>query len=46
VMKGMTDVPLEKIFRGVAPFLVADVVQVAFLIAFPAITMFLPNLMK
>lgn len=33
------------IFRGVAPFLVADVVRLAILIAFPAISLFLPNLL-
>jgi C4-dicarboxylate transporter DctM subunit len=33
------------IFRGVTPFLVADVVRLAILIAFPAISLFLPNLL-
>ncbi len=46
VMKGMTDVPLQTIFRGVTPFLLADVVHVGLLIAFPAISLFIPNLMN
>ena len=40
------DVPLYTIFRGVVPFIVADVWHVTLLIAFPPGTLFLPNLMK
>ena len=39
------DVPLEKIFKGVLPFLAALIVGTAFLVAFPIIVMWLPNLM-
>ena len=46
VMKGMTDVPLQSIFRGITPFLISDVVQVALLIALPAIVLFIPNMMN
>ncbi|CAA0124594.1 C4-dicarboxylate TRAP transporter large permease protein DctM [Mycolicibacterium vanbaalenii] len=35
---------LGRVFRGVVPFLVADVVVVALLIAFPAIVTFLPSM--
>lgn len=47
VMKGVAkDVPLYTIFRGIFPFLLADVCHVALLIAFPQIALFLPNMMK
>ena len=39
------DVPLYTIFRGVIPFLIADICHVALLVAFPQIALFLPNLM-
>lgn len=45
VMSGIAkDVPLTTIFRGVLPFVVADIFHIALLIAFPAIVLFLPNL--
>jgi C4-dicarboxylate transporter DctM subunit len=45
IIKGISGVPIQKIFRGVYPFLIADFIQVAFLIAFPQIVMLLPNMM-
>jgi tripartite ATP-independent transporter DctM subunit len=39
-------VETETVFRGVVPFMVADVVRLAILIAFPAITLWLPGLMR
>ena len=46
VIKGVAkDVPMGVIFRGIIPFLMADFVHVAFLIAVPQIALFLPNLM-
>jgi tripartite ATP-independent transporter DctM subunit len=46
VMKGVAkDVPLETIFKGVLPFVVADICHVLLLIAFPQIVTFLPGLM-
>lgn len=42
---GVIDVPLGKIYRGVIPFLIADVVHLALLVSIPAMTMFIPNLM-
>ena len=44
VLKSVADVPLKDIFRGVYPFLVADAIRVFILIAFPAITLWLPSL--
>jgi tripartite ATP-independent transporter DctM subunit len=40
------DVPLFTIFRGVVPFLLAMLIGMGILIAFPQISLFLPNLMK
>jgi tripartite ATP-independent transporter DctM subunit len=47
VMKGVVGktVPLGTIFRGVSWFLLAELVVMILLIAFPKITLFLPNLM-
>ncbi|MCG8641135.1 MAG: TRAP transporter large permease [Desulfobacterales bacterium] len=46
IIHGITGVPMGTIFRGVIPFIIADVCQIILLIAFPQITMFLPNLMS
>ena len=40
------DVPLYTIFRGIVPFLIADICNVALLVAVPQIALFLPNMMK
>jgi len=39
------EIPLEKIFKGIFPFLLAVIVGVLILIMFPSIILFLPNLM-
>jgi TRAP-type C4-dicarboxylate transport system permease large subunit len=39
-------VGLRKIYIGVWPFVVADIVRLGILIAFPAISLWLPSLMK
>ena len=48
VMKGVVgdEVRLVQIFKGVSWFLLAEVVVMAILIAFPQVTLFLPNLMR
>jgi tripartite ATP-independent transporter DctM subunit len=38
-------IPTGTVFRGVLPFVVADCVRLAILIAFPAISLYLPNLL-
>jgi TRAP-type C4-dicarboxylate transport system permease large subunit len=38
-------IPLEKIFRGVIPFLIADVVLLIALVAFPALATWLPKVL-
>ncbi len=46
IIRGVAkDVPLYDIFRGIVPFLAADVVCVALLVAFPQIALFLPHTM-
>lgn len=45
VIKGIAkDVPLETIFKGIFPFLIALIVAVAILMAFPQVATFLPSL--
>jgi len=39
------EIPLEKIFKGIFPFLIAVIVGVIILIIFPKIILYLPNLM-
>lgn len=47
VVRGVVrQVPMEVIFRGMLPFLIANVVVLALLISFPQLSLFLPNLMK
>jgi C4-dicarboxylate transporter DctM subunit len=46
VIKGIArDVPLETIFRGVTPFILAQVVLILILVAFPQIALWLPSTM-
>ena len=40
------DIPIERIFRAVLPFVVADLAAVALFIAFPEIVTFLPDLVR
>jgi TRAP-type C4-dicarboxylate transport system permease large subunit len=40
------DVPLQTVFRGALPFLGALVIASAVLLAFPKLTLFLPNLVE
>ncbi len=45
IMAGATGVPAGKIFRGTIPFLIGDFIHIALIIAFPAIALFLPQIM-
>lgn len=45
VTASRTGVPLQTVFRGVVPFLVAEVIVLSMLILFPAITLWLPSQM-
>ena len=40
------EVPTRTVFRGVMPFVAVDVLRLAILVAFPAISLYLPSLMK
>ena len=42
----LPDVPTGSIWMGVTPFLMADLVRLALLVAFPAITLWLPQLLS
>jgi TRAP-type mannitol/chloroaromatic compound transport system permease large subunit len=39
----LPDVPTGQIWKGVMPFLYADILRLAVLVAFPAITLWLPE---
>ena len=43
---GVIDAPLTKIYRGVIPFIIADLFNLVFLSAFPIIATFLPYSMR
>jgi len=47
VLKGVAgeDTTIEEVFSGIWPFVVCDIIVLIFLIAFPQITLFLPNLL-
>jgi C4-dicarboxylate transporter, DctM subunit len=45
VMSGMTGVPISTVYRGVMPFIYADVVHVALLVAIVPLSTWLPGLM-
>jgi TRAP-type C4-dicarboxylate transport system permease large subunit len=42
----LPNVPTTTVFRGVTPFVLADCVRFALLIAFPAISLWLPSFMR
>ena len=42
----LPQVPTQTIFRGVLPFMIADVIRLAILIAFPVLSLWLPGQMK
>ena len=46
VTAGQTKVPLGSVFKGLVPFIVVELVILIVLIAFPQITLALPNLMS
>jgi len=47
VVKGVAkDIPMGTIYRGVIPFLIADIFHVVLLVALPQISLFLPSFMK
>jgi len=45
ILAGTTDIPLGTIYKGIVPFVIADILHVALLVAVPALSLFLPNAM-
>jgi TRAP-type C4-dicarboxylate transport system permease large subunit len=45
-MAGVSGIRVDKIFKGVIPFLAVDVVILILMIIFPGIATYLPSLMK
>lgn len=45
IVSRMTNVPMNIVYRGAAPFLMAHVLCIIFLLSFPGIASFLPNLL-
>ena len=45
MLAGVTDTPLGTMFRGIVPFVIADFLHVALLVAFPQISLYLPQTM-
>jgi C4-dicarboxylate transporter DctM subunit len=39
------DIRIQDLYRGVVPFLISDILHVALLVAVPALSTFLPQLM-
>jgi C4-dicarboxylate transporter DctM subunit len=47
VIQGVArDVPMQTIFRGIVPFIIADICHVLLLVSIPQLSLFLPSLMK
>src|SRR5690606_30915131 len=44
VIASATGIKVERVFRGLLPFVVVELIIVAILVAFPDITLFLPSL--
>jgi tripartite ATP-independent transporter DctM subunit len=42
----MPEVPLSAMFKGIAPFFVADIVRLMMVVFFPALALWLPNLLR
>ena len=45
VLAGIMDVPVGTVFRGIVPFVIADIIHIAVLAAIPQISLFLPTMM-
>jgi C4-dicarboxylate transporter, DctM subunit len=46
LMSGLGNIPIGTVYRGVMPFIYADVLHVALLLVFPVLATFLPSLMS
>jgi C4-dicarboxylate transporter, DctM subunit len=45
VAKNLANVPMSTVFRGVTPFIIADVIRIAIIVAFPPLTLWLVSTM-
>ena len=45
VIQGVTNEPLDKVFRGIFPFVACDLITLAILICLPQLSLFLPSRM-
>ena len=45
VIKGVADVPMSTMYKGVTPFIIADILHVTLLIVFPQLSLYLPQMM-
>ena len=46
ILSGVTKVPVGTIYRGVIPFVIADFFHVALLVAVPALSLWIPTMMR
>jgi TRAP-type C4-dicarboxylate transport system permease large subunit len=46
VLAGIMDVPPGTVFRGIVPFIIADILNIALLVAIPQLSLFLPGMMS
>ena len=46
ILKGVTHVPLSTIYRGVMPFVLADLVRACLLVFFPILVLWLPSVLR
>lgn len=44
-LSGISRIPVSTIFRGVTPFVITDFLHIALLVAFPAVSLFIPSMM-
>jgi len=43
-LAGAVDVPINQLYKGIYPFILADIINISILIAFPIISTFLPSM--
>ena len=46
VLQGITKVPLQVIYKGTVPFVLADIARIALLVLFPPLVLWLPGLVQ
>ncbi len=46
ILQGVTKTPLKTIYKGVVPFVIADIIRVCLLVFFPILVLWLPNMVR